>query len=237
MNVLIAQARFRSSRLPGKVLCLIAGRTMLAHVVDRLERCRNADRIIIATSDHPADDVVAGEAESLGADVFRGSEQDVLGRYLAAARHAAADVVIRVCADAPLLDPAVIDSAVDLYGQQRDNVDYVSNMMHRTFPRGQSVEVMRTSVLEKLDRLAGDPHEREHVTPYLLEHTNQFRVADYRYERDLSQMNWTVDTPEDLAFVREVYDRLYRGGEVFGMIDVLTLLDADPQLASQGMIL
>lgn len=236
MNVLIAQARFRSSRLPGKVLYPIAGRPMLAHVIDRLARCQNADRVVVATSDQLSDDIVADWCAALAVDVFRGSEHDVLARYVAAAKHYAADVVIRVCADAPLLDPGVIDGAVELYRQHESDADYVSNMMHDTFPRGQCVEVMRVDVLDKLDRLATEPGQREHVTPYLLKNTDQFRVADYRHHPDLSHMNWTVDTADDLAFVREVYDRLYRNGQVFGMIDVLGLLETDPELARRGML-
>jgi spore coat polysaccharide biosynthesis protein SpsF len=233
-KVIIAQARFGSSRLPGKVLYPLIDRPMLGHVVDRLKAVQAADRVVVAIPDKPADDIVADWCEVLGVDVFRGSEDDVLGRYLQAARHFSADVVIRVCCDAPMLDPAVIDRAIELYLEQRNSVDYLSNVRVRTFPRGQSVEVMNVSVLERMDRLADKPNQREHVTPYLLEHPNQFRVAEFRAERDWSHYNWTVDTADDLEFVRQVYQRLYRPGEMFGMQEILNLLEADPDLASKG---
>ncbi|NLX06410.1 MAG: NTP transferase domain-containing protein [Phycisphaerae bacterium] len=235
-KVLIAQARFGSSRLPGKVLYPIAGRPMLAHVIDRLRAVRRADLVVVATSYNPVDDIVADWAKVLETQVFRGSEEDVLSRYVAASKHYKADLVVRVCCDAPLIDPVVIDRAIEQYLEHRDSVDYVSNMMTRTFPRGQSVEVIRPLVLEELDIRAADPHQREHVTPYLLENPTHFRVSEYLNSIDLSGMNWTVDTRDDLLFVREVYNRLYKPGKIFGMSDVLRLLEANPELAAKGSI-
>jgi len=233
-TLLIAHARFSSTRLPAKIVYPIAGRPMIAHVADRIQRCRSVDQVILATSTNPADDLVATWCDALNVPCFRGSETDVLSRFLAAARHFGADVVVRVCADAPLLDPAVIDAAVEQYRRSADTVDYVSNMMTRTFPRGESVEVMKRSVLETMDRRATEPHQREHVTPYLLEHRDEFRTADYLHTSDLSHMNWTVDTRADWEFVCAVYDRLYRENNRFGMDDVLRVLADDPALARSG---
>jgi len=241
-KVIIAQARLRSSRLWGKVLYPILDRPMVAHVIERLTNVTLADLVVVATSDNPADNVIADWAEAVDygeavpVRVFRGSEDDVLGRFLAAARYFNADQVIRVCCDAPLLDPQVIDRAIGRYLDQGGGIEYLGNMLHRTFPRGQSVEVMDVQVLEKLDRVSHEPHQREHVTPYLLEHPDQFRIEDYLNDRDLSQMNWTVDTIDDLEFVREVYRRLYRPGKIFGMMEVVELLDNDPDLAGKGAL-
>lgn len=234
-TVIIAQARMNSTRLWGKVLYPLEGRPLLAHVIDRLQAVRRAALVVVATSDRSADDVVVEWARLAGAAVFRGSETDVLGRFLAAARHYQAEAVVRVCCDAPLLDPVVIDGAIELFERNQPEVEYVSNMMHRTFPVGQSVEVMSADVLTALDTRASQPHQREHVTPYLIENRSEFRVLDYLHSPDLSHYNWTVDTIRDLEFVRGVYARLYSPGRLFGMAEMLRLLAAEPDLASKGV--
>ena len=171
--VAVVQARMGSSRLPGKVLEDIAGETMLAHVVARVRAARTIDEVVIATSTHPGDDQLVREADRLGAGVFRGSEADVLSRYLGAARQFSASVIVRVTSDCPLLEPSVVDHVVE---SLRWDVDYASNTHQRTFPRGLDVEALFRETLERIASKATSPQAREHVTAYIVEQPAEFRV-------------------------------------------------------------
>jgi spore coat polysaccharide biosynthesis protein SpsF len=204
-TVAIVQARMGSSRLPGKVLADLAGATMLARVVERLRAARTIDDVVIATSILGGDDAVACEAERLGAGVHRGSEHDVLARFLGAAEEFSADAIVRVTADCPLLDGGVVDRVVGALGR---DVDYASNTHERTYPRGLDVEALHRDTLERIARLGTSPAAREHVTAFVMEQPQLFRVRQVRGERDDSDLRWTVDTPEDLAMVRGLYAAL-----------------------------
>lgn len=200
--VAIIQARMGSSRLPGKVLEDIAGETMLGQVVARVRAARTIDEVVIATSTCAGDDQIVDEADRLGAGVFRGSESDVLARYLGAARQYGASVVVRVTSDCPLLDPSVIDLVVE---SLRWDVDYASNTHRRSFPRGLDVEVLFRETLERIARDATSQQAREHVTAYIVEKPAEFRVRHVVDSVDHSDLRWTVDTPEDLELIRQIY--------------------------------
>lgn len=200
--VAIIQARMGSSRLPGKVLEDIAGETMLGQVVARVRAARTIDEVVIATSTCAGDDQIVDEADRLGACVFRGSESDVLSRYLGAARQYGASVVVRVTSDCPLLEPAVIDLVVE---SLRWDVDYASNTHRRSFPRGLDVEALFRETLERIARDATSPQAREHVTAYIVEKPAEFRVRHVVDSVDHSDLRWTVDTPEDLELIRQIY--------------------------------
>lgn len=200
--IAIIQARTGSSRLPGKVLMDIAGTTMLAQVVQRVRRARTIDQVVIATSTHASDDEIVREADRLGTGIHRGSETDVLDRYLGAARKYGASVVVRVTSDCPLLEPAVIDRVVDAL---RSDVDYASNTHQRTYPRGLDVEALFRETLERIASVATSAQAREHVTAYIVEQPSQFRVRHVHDDADHSDLRWTVDTAEDLALVRAIY--------------------------------
>jgi spore coat polysaccharide biosynthesis protein SpsF len=231
--VAIIQARMSSTRLPGKVLMDIAGKPMLYHVVVRARRAKMVNLVTVATSTHPGDDPVALFCGAEGVPCFRGSLDDVLDRFYQTARHFDADAIIRITADCPLLDPEVIDRVVHTFLQV--NVDYVSNTLECTYPDGLDVEVFSMESLERAWRQAGLKSEREHVTPYIYMHQDLFSTLNVRHAADLSALRWTVDEKEDLAFVRAVYDRL---GTVFGMNEVLELLEGSPglQAANAGFI-
>ena len=175
-TVAIIQARMGSSRLPGKVLMPIGRRSMLAEVVAAAAAARSIDQVVVATTDEPLDEQVAGEAAAAGAGVFRGDTHDVLRRYLGAARAFHADVVVRVTADCPLLDPEVIDAVVGAL-LDGEPADYVSNTHVRSFPRGLDVEAMHRDVLARLARLARSPAAREHVTAHLMEMPRRFSIS------------------------------------------------------------
>lgn len=217
-----------STRLPGKVLADICGESMLARTVRRAARSRTLDTVVVATTVKPPDDRVVEEAGRLGVACIRGSEDDVLDRYVQAARLVEADIVVRITADCPLIDPEVIDSAVQAF-IQAPPPDYCSNTLRRTYPRGLDTEVIARPALERAWREAREPHQREHVTPYFYEHPDLFRLRSVEAESDFSALRWTVDTEEDLAFVRAVYES-FLPSRHFGWRDVLGLLDRKPEL-------
>jgi spore coat polysaccharide biosynthesis protein SpsF len=226
--VAIVQARMGSSRLPGKVLADVGGRTMLERVVARARAARRLTRVVVATSVAPEDDRVQALCRRLGIDVFRGSALDVLDRFAGAASRFGADPIVRLTADCPLLDPGVVDAVVARY--QDGGVDYAANINPPTFPDGLDTEVFSAEALARAARDAHRPSEREHVTLYIRSHPESFRIANVRGSRDLSGLRWTVDEPEDLEFVRAVYAAL--GDAEFGMEDVVRLLEERPGLGA-----
>lgn len=228
--VVIIQARTKSTRLPGKVLKNIVGKPMLAHVIERVENIRLVDEIVIATTVKEEDRVILRLANDCGVKSFSGSEEDVLDRYYQAAKRYQADVIVRITSDCPLIDPEVVDKAIAFYLKYKGTVDYVSNSLRRSYPRGLDTEVFSFEVLERTWQKAKEPHQREHVTPYIYKHPETFRLANVENSEDRSYMRWTVDEEKDLEFVKEVYKRLYKEGEIFLMKDVLTLLRKEPQL-------
>lgn len=225
--VAVIQARMSSTRLPGKVLLDIGGETMLSRVVHRT-RAASLDEVVVATALGPADDPIVWECEKLGVAAFRGSETDVLDRTYRAAQESQAEGIVRITSDCPLIDPQVIDRVVGAFRQARP--DYASNVLQRTYPRGLDTEVMAFHALERAWLEASEPYQRVHVTPYFYQNPARFRLLSVVHESDYSQTRWTVDTADDLAFVRAVYERL--GNERgFGWLEVLALLEREPALA------
>lgn len=227
--VAMIQARMGATRLPGKVLADITGHPMLWHVVNRVRKAQFVDQVVVATSIESADDAIANFCAQNGIECFRGSEIDVLDRYYQAARRFDAEVVVRITADCPLIDPQVIDKVVSAYLE--GEYDYVTNTLRYTYPDGLDTEVLSFAALEKAWLEAHLPAEREHVTPYIRT-SGQFRLYNIENEVDLSARNlrWTVDEPADLEFVRAVYARLGGSEQSFGLADVLHLLDKEPCL-------
>lgn len=203
-TVAIIQARMGSSRLPGKVLADLAGAPMLARVIARAQAAATVSSVMVATTDQAADDPLVAVAHAAGAQVFRGATDDVLARYLGAARANHAQVVVRLTADCPLLDPAVIDCVVEGL-LTMPGCDYASNTHQRTFPRGLDVEAMTMATLERLALVAASPAHREHVTAYVLDNSAEFSILQICAEHDASHLRWTVDTELDLALVRRLY--------------------------------
>lgn len=229
--VAIVQARMASTRLPGKVLADIAGQPMLARVVGRAGRAGSPDEVAVATTVDPQDDAVVELVRQLGLRVVRGAAQDVLDRYWRAAQELDAAVIVRLTADCPLIDPELIDRTVRAFLRAEPPVDFAANRLpwDRTFPIGLDVEVCSRRALATAWEEAGEAHQREHVMPYLYENRDRFRILHLRHEKDLGHLRWTVDTAEDLAFVRAVYERM--GREDFGWREVLTLVERDPALS------
>ena len=226
--VAIVQARLGSTRLPRKVLAEIGGRPMLEHVVTRARRARRVDEVWVATSDAPADDAVAALCERHGWPVFRGSESDVLSRYAGCAACAKADVVVRLTADCPLLDPAVVDAVVEM--REQSGADYASNTLPpRSFPRGLDAEAFTRQALDEAHAEARAPHEREHVTPYLHREDRRFARAALRETPDRSQHRWTVDTPDDLALVERIARHFGERLPQVGWREILDAVERHPE--------
>ena len=234
--VLIVQARMGSTRLPGKVMKEILDRPMLSLQLERMRRCEVIDEIVVATSVRPEEapivDLVQSEA---GARIFRGSEQDVLARYYFAAREAGATIVVRVTADCPLIDPAVIDRCVCRF--REGDADYVSNCHVRTFPRGLDTEVFSMQALASAYEEARAPEEREHVTPFIWRRPGRFRLVDVVDSTNNHRHRWTVDTAEDLAVVTGLFEALYPTRPNFSYWDALRycMVRPDVEMANRSI--
>jgi spore coat polysaccharide biosynthesis protein SpsF len=225
--VAIIQARMASTRLPGKVLKDIGGEPMLSRVVSRLRRSSVLSDVIIATTKEPQDDAIANLCCIRAWRCFRGSQGDVLDRYYQTALTYSADVVVRITSDCPLIEPEIVDQVISSFLVHQPQLDYAANILPpRTFPRGLDTEVMRFDALERAWHLDKNPAWREHVTSFIQRNADLFSTLGITNDRDLSFMRWTVDTPEDLAFVRLIYDAL--GHDDFSWHDVLGLLEQHP---------
>ena len=233
-TVAIIQARMGSTRLPGKVIKTLCGKTVLEHVIERVKGCRLLDEVVIATTVSPADDAIVKEAERCGVKWFRGSEEDVLERYYLAAKEYEAEVVVRVTSDCPLFDPTVLTEMLDYFNSERSqglNIDYLSNTLTRSYPRGLDAEVFTFSALERAFLDAVQPYEREHVTPYIYQHPELFSLHGQTSDEDHSAHRWTLDTEEDFRLIEEIYFALYKENKFFTMEHILELLKQRPELA------
>ena len=223
-----------STRLPGKVLADVAGAPMILRQIERLRRCRRIDRIAVATSTDPTDDGLAAMLVLHDVLLHRGPLDDVLARYAGALdAFGPAEHLVRLTGDCPLADPQVIDATIDLLVGR--DLDYAANTpAHRTYPKGLDVEVMRSPCLLRSAREAKEPYEREHVTPYLIRRPELFRQAFLSQDAEEGELRWTVDRPDDLEFVRAVYDGLYANKPDFSSDDVRVFLRGRPDLARLG---
>ena len=217
-----------SSRLPGKTIADVAGCPLLLRVVERVRSARRVDKVVVATTDQPSDDPIAALCQREGIPFFRGSEDDVLDRFYRTAEANRADIAVRITADCPLIDPAVIDKVIARF--QAADCDYVSNIFRYTYPDGLDTEVFSFAALERAWREARKPSEREHVTPYL--RTENFRTANVESDSPvpLGKHRWTVDYADDLEFIRRIYEAF--GSKQFGYQDIFHLLKARPELAT-----
>jgi len=229
MLAAIIQARMGSTRLPGKTLAQVSGKPLLQHLIERIRMSRLVEDVIIATTTRARDNALVEFAERLGLRCSRGSEEDVLDRIYQAAKHYGVEHVVRVTPDCPFLDHQVMDRIIETYlsGQY----DYVTNTLLYTYPDGLDVEVFSFNALEQAWKEAQLPSEREHVTPYIRT-SGHFRLFNVESDVDLSHFKWSVDTQEDLAFARSVYERLQDKGNAFDLKDMLLLLRNHPELMS-----
>jgi spore coat polysaccharide biosynthesis protein SpsF len=229
-SVAIVQARVGSTRLPGKVLLDLCGKTVLGRVVERVGRMKKVKDLVVATSTVESDDAIEEECRRLGVPCFRGSEDDVLDRFKGAADTMGAEQCVRITADCPLIDPGVSDDIISAFEAADPPVDYASNKIPQSFPRGLDTEVFSRYALDLAAKWAKKPYHRTHVTAYMYETPEIFTLLPVTSDVDRADWRWTLDTPEDLAFIRAVYERL-DGKPEFTWLDVVKLIEAEPKLA------
>lgn len=238
---IILLARIGSTRLPGKVLFHVHGKSLLEHVVLRLRRVTLASRLVVATSTAAPDDAIAMVASGLGCEVYRGENENVLARCQGACRDLGLDVVVRLGADVQFVDWEIIDEMLGIYFRELEAgnpLDYVSNSMERTYPHGLDADIMPAATFDRI--AAGIAHlldaeravHESNVVSFLHQNKDRFRVHSHRWDRDLTHLRWTIDTPLDYALTTRVYDALYPGNPAFRTPDILALLEREPELAT-----
>ena len=229
--VAIIQARMGSSRLPGKVMRQVQGKPLLEYQLERIGKARLINKIVVATTTKETEKPIVDLCERLSVAIFRGPEDDVLTRYFDAATEQQAEIVVRLTADCPLIDPHTIDQALVKYLTDVREYDYVSNTLKRTYPRGFDVEVFSMKALEQAFREAKEATYREHVTPYIYHHPDKFKLASFLNPIDLSSLRLTVDTEDDLELITRLLEHLYEK-EDFTMEDIIKSLQDKPEWAS-----
>ncbi len=230
--IAIIQTRMGSSRLPGKVMLSLCGTPMFVHVSQRASRATRLDAVIVATSCHVSDNIIEETCRQYSIPCFRGSQENVLDRFIQAGRKAAATHIVRITSDCPLVDPAVVDAVVDAF---QGDVDYACNFLPRTFPRGLDAEMVSLLTLEQISRLELLPHQREHVTPFIYDNPDRFKISNVEaVEQSLRhpEWRWCVDESADYRFIRKVYEALYPIRPAFDSRDVAALLAENPDLAA-----
>ena len=224
---IIIQARATSTRLPRKIFKEVCGRSLLEHQVRRLEVLNSIQGILIATTREPTDDETEILSRRLGLRFYRGDEVDVLGRYFEAALSVGAQAIVRITSDCPLIDASVVEAVIRVF--QESSSHYASNTIRRTFPRGLDVEVFSFEALRWAYYHAQSSFEREHVTPAIKAEATRFPQKSYESTDDHSRNRWTVDTEEDFALVRCIYEHLYPQNPNFSTQDVLNILSENPE--------
>lgn len=227
-TVAIIQARVSSTRLPGKILKKIEGKTILEHVIDRVKAAQNLDDVIVATTVNKEDLEIVKLCTSLGISVFCGSENDVLDRYYQTARLFKANHIVRITSDCPLIDPQVIEEVIELYFKEK--ADYATNTIPETFPDGEDVEVFSFKTLKRAWESAKLSSEREHVTPYIRKNPNIFKIVNLKCSVNLNNKRWTIDEPMDFKYIKIIYKNLYSEDSLFGMKKILDFLKKHPEI-------
>ena len=228
--VAIIQARMGSTRLPGKVLKKILNKPMLQYVIDQVKCATCIDDLVVATTTNSKDEQIVEFCKNASVNCFRGSEDNVLSRYYHAAKKYSADCVVRVCSDSPLIDPSVIDRVVKIFTEDGANYDYVSNTLNQTYPLGMNVEVFSLEALEKSFLNHAGEYQREHVTPYIYQNTNLFKIFKEQLEVDYSHLRLTVDEKQDFILVKEIIKEIQSINETFRMSDIIGLYNSNPNL-------
>ena len=226
--ITLVQARTSSTRLPGKVLMPLCGRSLLLRMLERLQRAKLAGRIVVVTTTDTSDDSIVDLCDLQGIDVFRGDVNNLLDRHYQAAKVYNAEIVLKIPSDCPLIDPAIVDFVIDYYLQNSGKFDYVSNLHPATYPDGNDVEVMSFKSLEMAWKNATRKLELEHTTPYLWENPDHFSIGNVVWPsgKDYSMSHrWTIDYPEDYQFIKTVYEELYPKNPIFSMGDIIDLVD------------
>ena len=223
---IIIQARMGSTRFPGKVMKLINSEPLISHVINQVSHSKYAKNIVIATTQNNEDDVIEKYLNENKIKKFRGSDLDCLDRYYKCAKFYDFKIIVRVTCDNPLIDPTLIDDAIDVF--VNNQYDYVTNCKPRTYPQGTEVEVFSFSALENAWKNSKKPSEKEHVTPYFYNNQDKFQIFNIENDSDLSRYRWTVDGEKDLEFVKIIHSKIKKSPIL--MKDILQLLIDEPNL-------
>lgn len=232
MKLVCVQARMGSTRLPKKVLMEALGKPLLVHQIERIQRAKNVDKVVVITSTEKENDLIENICKEGNIDCFRGSELDLLDRHYKAAIEYQADFIIKIPSDCPLVDPKIVEEVVSMWELNKDLYDYVSNYHPPTFPDGLDVEGCTFEALELAWRSATEIYEREHTFPYIWDQPNKFRIGNVmnNYGNMFMTHRWTLDYPEDYQFIKTIFEEL-RNLPYFGMSDVLDLLQRRPEIS------
>tara|TARA_Y100001936_G_scaffold209180_1_gene215108 strand:+ start:12553 stop:13326 length:774 start_codon:yes stop_codon:yes gene_type:complete len=223
----IIQARMGSTRLPGKVMRLLDGTNpSILFTIEQLKNCSNIEKIIVATTTNLEDDQIELFCKKIGIDVFRGKPDDVLLRYYDCAQSFSLDSIIRITADCPLIDPSIVEKGISIF--KNNDYDYVTNTYKRTYPDGNETELFSFSALEKANSLAKLPSEREHVTPFFKNNQDTFKTFNFEYEKNLSELRWTMDYEEDAVLISTIIKKIEK--RPFTMNEILNLFETEPDL-------
>lgn len=224
------EARFASTRLPGKTLLEICGKPALQLLIERLKRSRFIDEIVVATTINSDCDPLERLAKKLDVGCFRGSEEDVLERVLKAAKAYQADIIVEITGDETLIDPKIVDEVINYY--LKNDFDYVSNILNRRYPRGLDTQVFALSILEEVAQLTNDPVDRENVSLYIYEHPQRYKLGSIEAPEELNHPDWrwTLDTKDDFEFLKKIYEALYPIKKDFDSYDVLKFIKNNPRV-------
>jgi len=224
----IVQARSGSTRLPGKVLSSILGRPLILRLVDRVSTATSLDAVVVATTAHDSDAELAAVLSAEGVEVRRGPVDDVLARFMQVIDEFEPETVVRLTGDNPLVDGATVDLVVAAH--RESGADYTTNGLSQRFPHGLNVEVFTAAALRRLAALPLTVEEREHVTLGMLNRPELFTLAAVTQQEDRHELRWTVDLPDDLEWVRQIFARLHPVSADFGQEDVVALIGESPEL-------
>ncbi len=221
-----------SNRLPEKILKQIQGKTILELFVERARRIRGVDEIIIATTNHSEDDFIQKLSEKMNILFYRGSANDVLDRFFQASKKFQLDHIVRITSDCPLFDPQLASEVIQFY-HENPELDQASNNSAHIYPHGLDTEIFSFEALQKAAQAAATAYEREHVTPFIRDPKNSFRLGQAPQSipaKMYSHYRWTLDYPEDFEFIKTVYDELYPKKSNFGALDVIELMERKPEI-------
>ena len=223
-------ARSTSTRLPSKVLIKIQNHSILEHIIKRVTKSNLVEKTILATTTNEKDDQLVKIAKDNEIDFFRGSELDVLTRCYDTAKKYSLDPIIRITGDDPIKDPLIIDQAIKIYNDDPEKYDLICNTLKPSFPEGLDVELIPFKTLEKIWKTAVKSEDREHITKFIFDNQDDFKICNFENPQNLSQIRLTLDTEEDLELIEKIYDSLYSSNNNFSWNEVISYLQSDPKL-------
>ncbi len=220
-----------SVRLPGKVMLEVCNKSFLEHMIERITQSKKLDSVVVATTTNSNDDVIFNLCNSLGINCFRGSENDVLSRFKMVSDKINSDIIVRLNADSPTIDPVILDNILEIFLESK--YDYVATGFPppRTFPDGFSIEVLSSKILTQSHLEAKQTFEREHVTPYVWLQPKKFSIFRLDYEKDLSNYRLNLDYYEDFVFLKKLFEELYSTNNLFTLEDIITWVDKNPEIS------